>query len=138
MFELLEENKAYTALLEFEILESEQIKDFDIVIDFIKEVKKIGCNIGIDDFGAGYSNFIMLTNLNIDFVKIDGSLIKEIDNRQNQQVIVSTIASFSDQFGFKTIAEFVSSEAIYNKVKAIGVDYCQGYYFEKPISFEEV
>jgi diguanylate cyclase (GGDEF)-like protein len=138
VFEILEENKAHTSLLEFEILESEQIKDFDAVIDFIKEVKKIGCNIGVDDFGAGYSNFIMLTNLNIDFVKIDGSLIKEIDQRQNQQVIVSTIASFSDQFGFKTVAEFVSSEAIYNKVKEIGVDYCQGYYFEKPISFEEV
>ncbi|MFA7084319.1 MAG: EAL domain-containing protein [Arcobacteraceae bacterium] len=138
IFEILEENIAYTDHLEFEILESEQIKDFDVVIDFINEVKKIGCIIGVDDFGAGYSNFIMLTNLNIDFVKIDGSLIKEIDKKENQQIIVSTIANFSEQFGFKTVAEFVSSEEIYNKVREIGIDYCQGYYFEKPISFEEV
>jgi diguanylate cyclase (GGDEF)-like protein len=138
VFDILKEHKDYTSKLEFEILESEQIKDFDAVMDFIMDVKKIGCNIGIDDFGAGYSNFIMLTNLNIDFVKIDGSLIKQIDKRQNQQIIVNTISSFSKEFGFKTVAEFVSSEEIYNEVKDIGIDYCQGYYFDKPLSFEEV
>jgi diguanylate cyclase (GGDEF)-like protein len=138
VFDVLKEHADYTSKLEFEILESEQIKDFGAVMDFIVDVKKIGCNIGIDDFGAGYSNFIMLTNLNIDFVKIDGSLIKEIDKQQNQQIIVNTISNFSKEFGFKTVAEFVSSQEIYNEVKHIGIDYCQGYYFDKPLSFEEV
>lgn len=138
VMQLLEDNQEYTSMLEFEILESEQIDDFNAVIDFIKDVKKYGCMIGVDDFGAGYSNFNMLTNLNIDFVKIDGSLIRDIDKKQNQQIIVNTISRFSKEFGFNTVAEFVSSEEIYNKVKEIGIDYCQGYYFDKPISYEEI
>ncbi|WP_419770395.1 MAG: EAL domain-containing protein [Candidatus Marinarcus sp.] len=138
VYTLLENNKEFTHNLEFEILESEQIEDFGCVIDFISDVKKFGCSIGVDDFGAGYSNFNMLTNLDIDFVKIDGSLIRDIDKKLNQQIIVNTISNFAKEFGFKTVAEFVSSEEIYNKVKKIGVDYCQGYYFDKPISFDEV
>lgn len=138
VFALLEEHQEYTHMLEFEILESEQIEDFNAVTNFIKDVKKYGCMIGVDDFGAGYSNFNMLTNLNIDFVKIDGSLIRDIDKEQNQQIIVNTISRFSREFGFKTVAEFVSSEDIYNKVKEIGIDYCQGYYFDKPISYDEI
>lgn len=134
----LEENKEYTTMLEFEILESEEISDFQAVRNFIKDVKEYGCSVGVDDFGAGYSNFNMLTNLDIDFVKIDGSLIKEIDKSKNQEIIVETIASFSKKFGFKTVAEFVSSQAIYEKINSIGIDYSQGYHFGKPISYAEI
>ncbi len=134
----LEANKEYVQKLEFEILESEEISDFAAVRDFIKDVKEYGCSVGVDDFGAGYSNFNMLTNLDIDFVKIDGSLIKEIDESKNQEIIVETIANFSQKFGFKTVAEFVSSEAIYKKIKNIGINYSQGYHFGKPISYDEI
>jgi len=138
IYDILEEKKEFTHMLEFEILESEEIQDFDAVIAFITNVKRFGCTVGVDDFGAGYSNFNMLTNLNIDFVKIDGSLIKDIDSQKNQEIIVSTIANFSKQFGFKTVAEFVSSEEIYKKVKELKIDYAQGYHFGKPINFKEV
>ena len=84
-FKTLSEHKELVQKLEFELLESEEISDFNTVTEFIKEVKKYGCTVGVDDFGAGYSNFNMLTNLDIDFVKIDGSLIKEIDNSKNQK-----------------------------------------------------
>ncbi|WP_428023468.1 EAL domain-containing response regulator [Arcobacter sp.] len=138
IYDTLEENKKYTHLLEFEILESEEINNFDTVTTFIDKVKSLGCSVGVDDFGAGYSNFNMLTNLNIDFVKIDGSLIKNIDTSKNQQIIVETIADFSRKFGFKTVAEFVSSEKIYEKIKELDIDYCQGYYFGKPQSKDKI
>lgn len=134
----LSKNKVFTHNLEFEILESEQIQNFNIVKDFIKLVKEYGCKVGVDDFGAGYSNFNMLANLDIDFVKIDGSLIDKINVDAHQQIIVETIVSFTKRFNFTTIAEYVSNKEIFEIIKSIGVDYAQGYYFRMPISFDEV
>jgi len=134
----LEENKDAAKLLEFEILESEEISDFAAVQEFTREVKSYGCSIGVDDFGAGYSNFNMLTHLDIDFVKIDGSLIKDLDSSKNQEIIVETISNFSKKLGLKTVAEFVWSQEIHEKVKELDIDYSQGYYFSEPLSFEEV
>ncbi len=138
IYDTLEQNKEFVNLLEFEILESEEINNFETVTKFIDKVKTLGCSVGVDDFGAGYSNFNMLTNLNIDFVKIDGSLIKNIDTSRNQQIIVETIANFSKRFGFKTVAEFVSSAEIYEKIKELDIDYCQGYHFGKPESKDRI
>ncbi|AXH11633.1 EAL domain-containing protein [Halarcobacter bivalviorum] len=138
IYSVIEENKEHAHLLEFEILESEEISDFSEVFKFIEKVKSYGCNVGVDDFGAGYSNFNMLVNLKISYVKIDGSLIKNIDSSENQKIIVKTITEFAKRFGFATVAEFVSSEEIYNQIKEIGVDYCQGYYFDAPLSFDQI
>ena len=138
IYSTIEKYKEFAHLLEFEILESEEISDFSEVFKFIEKVKAYGCNVGVDDFGAGYSNFNMLVNLKISYVKIDGSLIKSIDSSENQKIIVKTITEFAKRFGFATVAEFVSSEEIYNQIKEIGVDYCQGYYFDAPLSFDEI
>lgn len=138
IYSILEENKNYSHLLEFEILESEEISDFSEVFKFIKNVKEYKCNVGVDDFGAGYSNFNMLVNLDISFVKIDGSLIKNIDSSDNQKIIVKTITEFAKKFGFSTVAEFVSSEEIYHQIKEIGVDYSQGYYFDAPLCYDDI
>lgn len=138
IYSIIEENKEYANLLEFEILESEEISDFSEVFKFIEKVRKYGTGVGVDDFGAGYSNFNMLVNLDISYVKIDGSLIKSIDKSDNQKIIVRTIDEFAKKFGFKTVAEFVSSEEIYEEVKEIGVDYCQGYYFDAPLSYDSI
>lgn len=138
VYQVLEENKEYTYLLEFEILESEEISDFSEVFKFIKKVKEYNCNVGVDDFGAGYSNFNMLVNLDISFVKIDGSLIKEIDSSDNQRITVKMISEFAQKFGFVTVAEFVSSEEIYKQIKEIGIDYSQGYYFDQPLSYDQI
>jgi len=124
--------------IHFELLESAEIEDFEMVVNFIKEVRSYGCGMGIDDFGAGYSNFDMLVNLGVDFVKIDGSLIKDIANDKNQQLIVETIVGFTKKLNLKTVAEFVCDEDVYNKVKEIGVDYCQGYYFSPPVPVSEI
>lgn len=115
-----------------EITESEEIKDYTRVVAFIKHFKGLGCKIAIDDFGSGYSNFNYIADLGADFIKIDGSLIKNIDTDTTSEMIVQTIISFAKSMGIKTIAEFVSSESIYKKVKSLGVDYSQGFYFAKP------
>ena len=138
IYEILEQNKEYTEFLEFEILESEEISDFNEVSKFISEIKKFDCIVGVDDFGAGYSNFNLLTLLDIDFVKIDGSLIEKITTSKDLEIIVNTIANFSKEFKVKTVAEYVSNEDIYNKIKELNIDYCQGYYFDKPLSYDNV
>jgi len=138
IFDILQKHPEEAKLLDFEILESEEIEDFDIVREFIAKIRKFGCHIGVDDFGAGYSNFNMLEALNIDFVKIDGSLIKEIDHLPKQALIVETIAQFCTKLGIKTVAEFVSSEEIYQTAKKLGIDMMQGYHFGRPESKNKI
>ncbi|MEN8717828.1 MAG: EAL domain-containing protein, partial [Sulfurovum sp.] len=138
IFDTLDKHKDYTHNLEFEILESEGIDDINLVKNFIKKIKSYGCKVGIDDFGSGYSNFNLLTILDVDFVKIDGSLVKEINQSSELEIIVSTINNFSQKIGLTTIAEFVADEEIYEKIKEIGTDYCQGYYFNEPSPYETI
>ena len=138
IYEILEQNRDFTEFLEFEILESEEISDFNEVSKFISEIKKFNCIVGVDDFGAGYSNFNLLTLLDIDFVKIDGSLIERINTSKDLEIIVNTIANFSKEFKVKTVAEYVSNEDIYNKIKELNIDYCQGYYFDRPLSYDNI
>ena len=116
----------------FEIIESEGIENYEIVRDFIQKVKEYGCKIAIDDFGAGYSNFGHTMQLNIDYLKIDASLIKEIDKNEKSQILTETIVNYAKRLGIKTIAEYVHSEEVHKKVKALGVDYSQGYYIGAP------
>ena len=108
------------------------------VSKFITEVRRFDCIVGVDDFGAGYSNFNLLTLLDIDFVKIDGSLIEKINTSKDLEIIVNTIANFSKEFKVKTVAEYVSNEDIYNKIKELNIDYCQGYYFDRPLSYDKI
>lgn len=134
IFNTLEKYKDEAKLLDFEILESEEIEDFAIVKTFIDKIRSYGCQIGVDDFGAGYSNFNMLEALNVDFVKIDGSLIKNIDTLPKHALIVETISDFCTKLGIKTVAEFVSTEEIYQKTKDLGIKYMQGWHFGKAVS----
>lgn len=117
----------------FEIVESEYIEKFEDVMKFITEVRKFGCKIAIDDFGTGYSNFEYLVKIKADYLKIDGSLIKNIDKDNNAYLVVSTIVEFARKLGIKTVAEFVENEKIFNITKELGIDYSQGYYFSEPL-----
>ena len=116
----------------FEIVESEGIDNFEEVSLFIKTMKEYGCKIAIDDFGTGYSNFEYLMKLNVDFIKIDGSFIKDIDTSSQSQLISNLIITFAKQQGISTIAEFVHSKEVLAKVQDMGIDYSQGYHLGKP------
>lgn len=116
----------------FEFLESEGIESYEIVLKFIKEMKNYGCKIAIDDFGSGYSNFEHILKLYVDYIKIDASLIKNIDKDINSEIIVETIVNFTKKLNIETVAEYVDSFEVYRKIKELGVDYSQGYFIGKP------
>jgi len=116
----------------FEITESEEVNDYKIINDFIKRIKRHGVKIAIDDFGSGYANFEHIIGIDADFIKIDGSLIKNIGSDKNARIITEAIISFSKKLGRKTITEYVSDEEIYKIVKDLGADYSQGFYFGAP------
>jgi len=136
IFELLEEYKEDANRIVFELLEDEEVKDFNIIKDFIHNVKDRGVQIAIDDFGAGYSNFERILEFEPDIVKIDGSLVKNIATDTFSRNIVETIVLFAKKQNIQTIAEYVENEAIYNILNEIGVDYSQGYFFGKPTEIE--
>ncbi|MFT7004535.1 MAG: diguanylate cyclase (GGDEF)-like protein [Sulfurimonas sp.] len=116
----------------FEILESDELYNIPQIQEFIHNVKKLGSKIAIDDFGSGYSNFSYMLKIQPDYLKIDGSLIKNIDVDANAYKIVKTIVSFANQLNIKTIAEFVHKKEIFDICKDLGVDEFQGYYFSEP------
>ncbi len=117
----------------FEIVESESIENFDAIEEFIIKVKSYGCRISIDDFGTGYSNFEHLMRLQADFIKIDGSIIKEITHDKRSALITSVIVAFAKEMGIETIGEFVETKEIHEKLISLGVNKSQGYYFNKPL-----
>lgn len=122
----------------FEIVESEEILDYSLVEEFILMIKSYGCKVSIDDFGSGYSNFTNILLLNIDYVKIDGSLIEKLHIDDNVVNIVKALIVFTKGAGMKTIAEFVSSNEISKMVQELGIDYSQGYYYSEPKSPTEL
>lgn len=123
--------------LTIEILESEKITNFNIVNDFISEAKKYDVKIAIDDFGTGFSNYEYILNLNVDYIKIDGSLIKKIDEEIYLNLIKS-IVQFCKQQEILIVAEFVNDMKILRYVKAIGIDFSQGYHIGKPVEIQEI
>jgi len=122
----------YNHNLTIELLETEEFKDYKRVYDFCVKVRSYGIKIALDDFGSGYSNFSHVLNLPIDYIKIDSSLISNIDRDLNSQLMVSTIVGLAHKLKIHTIAEFVSSKEILDVVKSLNVDFAQGYYIGKP------
>ncbi len=117
----------------FELTESENIQDYEIIHRFILIVKELGAKVAVDDFGSGYSNFSHLLGLEPDYIKIDGSLIKDIVTNKNSFIIAKTIVEFAKELKIKTIAEYVHSEEVFDILKKIGVDEFQGFHFHEPI-----
>lgn len=116
----------------FEILESDGIQNYRDVLHFIDKVKAYGCKVAIDDFGTGYSNFEHLLRLKVDIIKIDGSLIKTIDQDANAFQVTAGLAAFAHRLGIEVVAEFVHNQAVQQRVAEIGIDFSQGAYFGMP------
>ena len=93
---------------------------------------KYGVKIAIDDFGSGYSNFKRIMSINPDYIKFDGSLIKNIDKDSYSYLIVKNLVNFAKELNIKTIAEFVHSKEVYDTCVYLGVDYLQGFYISEP------
>ncbi len=116
----------------FEITETAAISNLTDAADFIRSMRELGCCFALDDFGSGLSSFAYLKNLSVDFLKIDGMFVRDIADDPISYAMVKSIHDIGKLMGKKTIAEFVENDAILQKLKAIGVDYAQGYGISRP------
>lgn len=115
-----------------EITETAAVREFDKAVGFINELRAIGCRFALDDFGVGFTSFKYLREMQVDYIKIDGSFILNLQDNQHNRLFVKSIADVAKGMGIKTIAEFVENEQTVNILRDIGVDYAQGYFIGKP------
>ncbi len=116
----------------FEITESEAILNFNNAHRFIDEMKSVGCSFALDDFGTGLSSFAYLKALPVNWLKIDGSFVKEILNDPIDMAMIEAINEIGHIMKMETVAEYVENEQILEKVREIGIDYAQGYAIQRP------
>jgi len=122
----------------FEITETVAISNMKTAGEFIDKLKSIGCRFALDDFGSGLSSFGYLKNLPVDYVKIDGTFVRDIVNDPIDLAMVRSINDIGHLMGKKTIAEFVENDAIKQQLQQLGVDYAQGYGIGKPFPLQEL
>jgi c-di-GMP phosphodiesterase len=133
IFNKLSSNTQNAQNLIFEILESDNDNDNMVISDFIKNVKKYGSKIAIDDFGTGFSGYErLLTDWDIDILKIDGGIIKKAVGCKKATKIIESISEVAIEAGMETVAEHVSSKSILDLIKKSGIGFGQGYYIGQP------
>lgn len=130
--EQIRESKVSPEAVCYEITETAAIANVARAREFIDEMHGLGCKISLDDFGSGLSSFAYLKSLQVDFIKIDGTFVKDIAEDQTDQAMVEAIVRVGQVMGIHTIAEFVETEAVFKLLERIGVDYVQGLYLDKP------
>ena len=116
----------------FEVTETAAIAHLDAAIFFMQTLKSSGIRFSLDDFGTGLSSFAYLRTLPVDFLKIDGMFVKQIDRNIIDWTMVKSINDMGQIMGKQTIAEFVENEDIYNQLREIGANYAQGFLLSKP------
>jgi len=136
ILDTLEQRRLPPGSVCFEITETAAMANLSRVVRFIDDVKKLGCTFALDDFGSGLSSFAYLKTLPVDFLKIDGSFVRDIADDPIDYAMVQSINAIGHVMGLKTIAEFVENDAILQLLSEIGIDYAQGYHIGRPRPLE--
>jgi diguanylate cyclase (GGDEF)-like protein/PAS domain S-box-containing protein len=126
------------AVVCFEITETAAIANIHAATEFIHELKRLGCRFALDDFGSGLSSFYYLKKLPVDYIKIDGSFVRNMETDAIDCAMVSSIHQLGKVIGIRTIAEFVENDGIFEKLAEIGVDYAQGYGISRPQPLRDI
>lgn len=135
--ENLYENREIADRLTFEILEEHEIKDYGKVIFYLQQLKAFGSKVALDDFGSGYASYKYLIRLDIDILKIDGSIIRELQSTpERAKSVLRSIQKLAATFQYELVAEFVADEDVYEMIKELDIEYVQGYYLGKPKPIE--
>jgi diguanylate cyclase (GGDEF)-like protein/PAS domain S-box-containing protein len=116
----------------FELTETATVTNLPAAARLMRELKHLGCSLGLDDFGSGMSSFGYLRSLPVDFIKIDGHFVKNIHNDPIDRAMVAAIHAVGHVMGVRTVAEWVEHEATLAELAAIGVDFAQGYAIARP------
>jgi EAL domain-containing protein (putative c-di-GMP-specific phosphodiesterase class I) len=119
----------------FEVLESEEFRDFEVLTHFIEKVRRYGVQIAIDDFGAGFSNLLEIAKISPNFIKIDGQIVREVVDSEIHRKIMDAILNLARSFNIELIAEYIENAALQAYAKGKGVRYSQGYFFSPPIPY---
>jgi EAL domain-containing protein (putative c-di-GMP-specific phosphodiesterase class I) len=122
----------------FEITETATISNFQDANNFIRELKLRGCKFSLDDFGSGMSSFQYLSELDIDYLKIDGNFVKDISENPFNQSIVNSISQIGHSINLEIVAEYVENEKILSNLDKDLIDYVQGYGIERPRPLKEL
>lgn len=122
----------------FELTETTAVANLTKTADFVRHLQKFGCTFSIDDFGTGFSSYEYLKRLPVDFVKIDGGFVKEIERSPSDLAMVKSINEIAHVLGRKTIAEYVETVSIRQQLAKMGIDYVQGYAVERPRPLSEL
>lgn len=122
----------------FEITETAAITRLDTAIGFISDLKAMGFQFSLDDFGKGYSSFAYLKNLPVDYLKIDGMFVKNMDSDMVNRNMVKSIHELAQIMGVKTVAEFVENKKIYKCLEEMEIDYAQGYLIAMPNPLDDM
>ncbi|MGP2656065.1 putative bifunctional diguanylate cyclase/phosphodiesterase [Malaciobacter sp. WC5094] len=135
---LVNEYEINKDLIVFEITERETVKNFSLLERFVKNLKAEGYKFAIDDFGSGFSSFHYIKKFPIDYLKIDGDFIININKDNKDKAFVNSISTLAQELKVKTIAEYVENEDIVKTLDLLNIDYCQGYHTGRPsLNFQE-
>ena len=134
---LVERNKVKPKTLCFEVTETATIKRIEKACGFIEHLKQFGCEFSLDDFGSGLSSFSYLRSLPVDYLKIDGCFVADIEEDLSNRAIVTSFNMLAHELGMKTVAEYVETEQIADLLANMGIDYLQGFGVGAPKSLDE-
>ena len=136
--EIFIKNDIDPKMIIFEITETAALRNIYDTIKIMENIRKLGCDFALDDFGVGFSSFYNLKKLPVSYVKIDGSFINNLKNDKGDQILVESLVYVAKEYGEKTIAEFVEDAETLELLENLGVDFAQGYYISKPMEMEDV
>lgn len=130
--EILAEHALDARRLIFEVTETAAVRDLEQAGRFIAELKALGCQFALDDFGAGYASFYYLKGLPVDYIKIDGAFVRDLARTASDRLFVKAMVDVARGLGVKTIAEYVGDAQTLELLRGYGVDFAQGFFIGRP------
>ncbi|MGF1546439.1 MAG: putative bifunctional diguanylate cyclase/phosphodiesterase [Thiotrichales bacterium] len=138
VLELFERHEVLPRQICFEITETAVITNLQAARDFIQRLKEVGCRFALDDFGSGVSSFGYLKGLDVDYIKIDGKIVRQMQNGSVECAIVEAIAHVAREMRVQTVAEFAENDWTINTLRRLGVDFAQGYFVHRPQPLDDI
>lgn len=135
---LLRESRVDPSQLVFEITETAAMSEIDVTLTFIRQLKDMGCRFALDDFGAGFSSFYYLKRFEVDYLKIDGSFIRDLATDEGSRIFVRALNDVAQGLSKQVIAEWVETPEVLKILTDMGAQYGQGYLFQRPQPLERV